>query len=177
MDTLLNRRSEDRQFLLSKNAALEREVEELKQTVAQLEGEFGVLLARLEALEWVTPSEYLSVENLLASGVDDVQEMDAEVAEYCVIVLGLGEANVTEDFLEDLIPASSTLFESVESLLKSKNVFVATDPNVARGWFHVDDFIFVEFAVEDRSDRDHPCDRGKGVVKVYSVNLGESLGD
>ncbi|KAF9642231.1 hypothetical protein BDM02DRAFT_3193640 [Thelephora ganbajun] len=80
LDSLLTRRSEDRQFLLSWNAALEREVEELKQLVTRLEGEFGVLLARVEALEWVTPSEYLSVENLLASGVDDIQEMDAEVA-------------------------------------------------------------------------------------------------
>ncbi|KAF9642268.1 hypothetical protein BDM02DRAFT_3133202 [Thelephora ganbajun] len=34
-----------------KNAALEREVEELKGEVTRLDGEFGVLLARVEALE------------------------------------------------------------------------------------------------------------------------------
>ncbi|KAF9641945.1 hypothetical protein BDM02DRAFT_3194209 [Thelephora ganbajun] len=66
-----------------KNAALEREVEGLKGQVARLEGEFGVLLARVEALEWVIPSEYLSVEDLLrAGGGGEVESMDSgEAAE------------------------------------------------------------------------------------------------
>ncbi|KAF9642374.1 hypothetical protein BDM02DRAFT_3193385 [Thelephora ganbajun] len=54
--------------LNARNSALEREVEELKDKVNQLDGEFGVLLACVEALEWVTPSEYLSVEDLLRTG-------------------------------------------------------------------------------------------------------------
>ncbi|KAF9643231.1 hypothetical protein BDM02DRAFT_3191996 [Thelephora ganbajun] len=64
LDTLANQRSEDRHSLLDKNAALEQEVEELKQTVMRLDGEFSVLLARVESLEWTAPSEYLSVDNL-----------------------------------------------------------------------------------------------------------------
>ncbi|KAF9649995.1 hypothetical protein BDM02DRAFT_3227113 [Thelephora ganbajun] len=80
LDTMLNTRSEDRRTLLGKNAALDREVGELKETVARLEGEFGVLLARVEALEWTAPSEYLSVDNLLDLGVGGVQEMEADEA-------------------------------------------------------------------------------------------------
>ncbi|KAF9647385.1 hypothetical protein BDM02DRAFT_3248424 [Thelephora ganbajun] len=69
------------QILLAKNAALDREVGELKDTVAWLEGEFGVLLARVEALEWVTPSKYLSVEDLLRVGAEGgIEEMDEGVA-------------------------------------------------------------------------------------------------
>ncbi|KAF9641906.1 hypothetical protein BDM02DRAFT_3133479, partial [Thelephora ganbajun] len=75
-----NQQVEDCRSLLEKNAALEREVEVLKQTVMRLDGEFGVLLARMEALEWVEPSEYLSVDNLLDLGVGGVQEMDADEA-------------------------------------------------------------------------------------------------
>ncbi|KAF9642379.1 hypothetical protein BDM02DRAFT_3193376 [Thelephora ganbajun] len=71
-------RSEDRQFLLGRNAALEREVEELKQMVARLDGEFGILLARVEALEWTAPSEYLSVEDLLWVGSEgEVASLDS----------------------------------------------------------------------------------------------------
>ncbi|KAF9642578.1 hypothetical protein BDM02DRAFT_3192999 [Thelephora ganbajun] len=83
LDSSINARVEDRRVLLAKNAALEREVEGLKGQVARLEGEFGVLLARVEALEWVTPSEYLSVEDLLrAGGGGEVESMDSgEAAE------------------------------------------------------------------------------------------------
>ncbi|KAF9642675.1 hypothetical protein BDM02DRAFT_3234267 [Thelephora ganbajun] len=83
LDSSINARVEDRRVLLAKNAALERDVEELKGQVARLDGEFGVLLARVEALEWVTPSEYLSVEDLLrAGGGGEVESMDSgEAAE------------------------------------------------------------------------------------------------
>ncbi|KAF9642723.1 hypothetical protein BDM02DRAFT_3192790 [Thelephora ganbajun] len=78
---MLNNRSEDRRTLLGKNAALDREVRELKETVARLEGEMGVLLARVEALEWTAPSEYLSVEDLLRMGGDGgVASMDSDEA-------------------------------------------------------------------------------------------------
>ncbi|KAF9641874.1 hypothetical protein BDM02DRAFT_3133504 [Thelephora ganbajun] len=41
----------------------------------------SVLLARVEALEWVTPSEYLSVEDLLrAGGGGEVESMDSDEA-------------------------------------------------------------------------------------------------
>ncbi|KAF9641957.1 hypothetical protein BDM02DRAFT_3194184 [Thelephora ganbajun] len=54
---------------------------ELKEVVTRLEGEFGVLLARVEALEWVTPSEYLSVEDLLRMGdKGGVVPMDSDEA-------------------------------------------------------------------------------------------------
>ncbi|KAF9641854.1 hypothetical protein BDM02DRAFT_3194416 [Thelephora ganbajun] len=86
LDTLLNQRSEDRRLLLGRNAALEREVEELKQMVVRLDGEFGVLLARVEALEWVAPSEYLLVEDLLrVGGEGEVASMDSDEA----AILGL----------------------------------------------------------------------------------------
>ncbi|KAF9647528.1 hypothetical protein BDM02DRAFT_3187867 [Thelephora ganbajun] len=62
----------------SRIAALEREVEELKDRVTRLDGEFGVLLARIEALEWTAPSEYLSVEDLLwMGGEGGVEPMDS----------------------------------------------------------------------------------------------------
>ncbi|KAF9643315.1 hypothetical protein BDM02DRAFT_3191857 [Thelephora ganbajun] len=81
LDGSINARVEDRRILLAKNAALDREVGELKDTVAQLEGEFGVLLAHVEALEWVTPSEYLLVEDLLRVGAEGgIEEMDEDVA-------------------------------------------------------------------------------------------------
>ncbi|KAF9641843.1 hypothetical protein BDM02DRAFT_3194443 [Thelephora ganbajun] len=81
LDSMLNTQSENRRFLLGKNAALEREVEGLKNQVARLEGEFGVLLARVEALEWVTPSEYLSVEDLLrVGGGGEVEPLDSDEA-------------------------------------------------------------------------------------------------
>ncbi|KAF9642861.1 hypothetical protein BDM02DRAFT_3230625 [Thelephora ganbajun] len=81
LDSSINARVEDRHVLLTKNAALEREVEELKGKVTRLDGEFGVLLARVEALEWVTPSEYLSVEDLLrAGGEGGVVPMDSDEA-------------------------------------------------------------------------------------------------
>ncbi|KAF9642865.1 hypothetical protein BDM02DRAFT_3132811 [Thelephora ganbajun] len=81
LDTVLTNRSEDRRLLLRKNADLDREVGELKDEVARLTGEFGVLLARIEALEWVTPSEYLSVEDLLRMGGDGgVALMDSDEA-------------------------------------------------------------------------------------------------
>ncbi|KAF9643596.1 hypothetical protein BDM02DRAFT_3191413 [Thelephora ganbajun] len=65
------------------NAALEQEVECLKQMVARLEGEFGVLLAQVEALEWTAPSEYLSVDDLLRMGAEgEVESMESsEVVE------------------------------------------------------------------------------------------------
>ncbi|KAF9642462.1 hypothetical protein BDM02DRAFT_3193185 [Thelephora ganbajun] len=54
---------------------------ELKETVARLEGELGVFLARVEALEWTAPSEYLSVEDLLrAGGEGGVVPMDSDEA-------------------------------------------------------------------------------------------------
>ncbi|KAF9643322.1 hypothetical protein BDM02DRAFT_3132511 [Thelephora ganbajun] len=83
LDSSINARVEDCRVLLAKNAALEREVEGLKGQVARLDGEFGVLLARVEALEWVTPSEYLSVEDLLRAGDGgEVASMDSgEAAE------------------------------------------------------------------------------------------------
>ncbi|KAF9642351.1 hypothetical protein BDM02DRAFT_3193420 [Thelephora ganbajun] len=81
LDASLNTRVDDRRNLLAKNSALEREVEELKEKVNRLDGEFGVLLARVEALEWVTPSEYLSVEDLLrAGGGGEVVPMDLNEA-------------------------------------------------------------------------------------------------
>ncbi|KAF9642546.1 hypothetical protein BDM02DRAFT_3193038 [Thelephora ganbajun] len=86
LDSLLNQRSEDRRFLLARNAALEREVEELKQMVARMDGEFSVLLARVEVLEWTAPSEYLSVEDLLREGSGgEVASMDSDEA----VALGL----------------------------------------------------------------------------------------
>ncbi|KAF9642973.1 hypothetical protein BDM02DRAFT_3192381 [Thelephora ganbajun] len=81
LDALLNHRSEDHCFLLGKNAALEREVEELKQMVMRMDGEYGVLLARVEALEWTAPSEYLSVEDLLRIGGEgEVAPMSSDEA-------------------------------------------------------------------------------------------------
>ncbi|KAF9641815.1 hypothetical protein BDM02DRAFT_3194510 [Thelephora ganbajun] len=82
LDTMLNHRSEDHRLLLGKNADLDREVGELKEVVTRLEGELGVLLARMEALEWAPSSEYLSVEDLLRLGGDGgVVSMDSgEVA-------------------------------------------------------------------------------------------------
>ncbi|KAF9643064.1 hypothetical protein BDM02DRAFT_3192262 [Thelephora ganbajun] len=81
LDALLNQWSEDCRFLLCRNATLEREVEELKQMVMWLDGEFGVLLARVEALEWTAPLEYLSVEDLLRIGGEgEVAAMDSDEA-------------------------------------------------------------------------------------------------
>ncbi|KAF9646416.1 hypothetical protein BDM02DRAFT_3188829 [Thelephora ganbajun] len=81
LDSLLNQRSKDHCFLLAQAATLEQEVEVLMQTVAQLEGEFGILLARVEALEWTTPSAYLSVEDLFCQGAGgEVEEMDSDAA-------------------------------------------------------------------------------------------------
>ncbi|KAF9650824.1 hypothetical protein BDM02DRAFT_3127360 [Thelephora ganbajun] len=80
LDASINTRVEDCQTLLAKNVALEREVEVLKRMVMRLDGEFSVLLAWVEALEWVAPLEYLSMEDLLGLGTGEVQEMEAEVA-------------------------------------------------------------------------------------------------
>lgn len=65
-----------------------------------------------------------------------------------VIVFGSGEADLAENLPEDLIPASSALLESVERFLEAKDVLVATDSNITRGWLHVYDFIFIKFTVE-----------------------------
>ncbi|KAF9651313.1 hypothetical protein BDM02DRAFT_3184576 [Thelephora ganbajun] len=63
------------------NAALEQEAEVLKQKVAQLEGEFSVLLAWVEVLEWTSPLEYLSVEDLLRLDAEgEVSEMSSSEA-------------------------------------------------------------------------------------------------
>ncbi|KAF9642722.1 hypothetical protein BDM02DRAFT_3192789 [Thelephora ganbajun] len=81
LDAMLNAQSENRRFLLGKNAALEREVEGLKQRLESLSGEFGVLQARVEALEWVSPSEYLSAEDLLRmGGGGEVAPLDSDEA-------------------------------------------------------------------------------------------------
>ncbi|KAF9642742.1 hypothetical protein BDM02DRAFT_3192761 [Thelephora ganbajun] len=64
-----------------KNAVLEREVEGLKQRLEFLSGEFGVLQARVEALEWVSPSEYLSAEDLLRmGGGGEVEPLESDEA-------------------------------------------------------------------------------------------------
>ncbi|KAF9643145.1 hypothetical protein BDM02DRAFT_3192131 [Thelephora ganbajun] len=80
LDSSLNARVEDHHVLLAKNAALEHKVEMLHQTVGRLDGELGVLLARVEALEWVALSEYLSMEDLLGLGTREVQAMESDVA-------------------------------------------------------------------------------------------------
>ncbi|KAF9642390.1 hypothetical protein BDM02DRAFT_3193361 [Thelephora ganbajun] len=72
---------EDHWVLLAKNVALECEVEVLKQTVVQLDGEFGVLLVQVEVLEWTNPSEYLLVEDLLRLGTEgEVNPMELSEA-------------------------------------------------------------------------------------------------
>ena len=63
-------------------------------------------------------------------------------------MFGSLESDVVEDFEQNLIPLSSTLLESIKSLVESKNVFVITDANGARGWFHIDDFVLSEFTIE-----------------------------
>ncbi|KAF9648383.1 hypothetical protein BDM02DRAFT_3187144 [Thelephora ganbajun] len=80
LDSSINSWVDDHWVLLSKNAALECEVEMLRQTVERLDGEFGVLLAWVKALEWTAPSEYLSVEDLLRLGEGTVAEMEEDVA-------------------------------------------------------------------------------------------------
>ncbi|KAF9645008.1 hypothetical protein BDM02DRAFT_3207848 [Thelephora ganbajun] len=107
LDSLLNKQSEDCQFLLERNAALEREVTELKQGMGQLEGEFGVLLARVESLEWVSPSEYLSTDSLLWQGAKGVV---VDMSPDTVL-----EAGLCQDFgllvdRPDLIDTSAPLF-------------------------------------------------------------------
>ncbi|KAF9642965.1 hypothetical protein BDM02DRAFT_3229694 [Thelephora ganbajun] len=103
LDALLNQRSKDRHFLLCRNATLEREVEELKQMVTWLDGEFGVLLARVEALEWTAPSEYLLVEDLLRiGGKGEVAAMDSDEA------AGLGLRPNFQDLVDRLDPVNIT---------------------------------------------------------------------
>ncbi|KAF9642391.1 hypothetical protein BDM02DRAFT_3193363, partial [Thelephora ganbajun] len=81
LDTVLTNRSEDHRLLLRKNADLDCEVGELKEVVTRLEGELGVLLAHVEALEWTAPSEYLSVEDLLRMGGEGgIAPMDSDEA-------------------------------------------------------------------------------------------------
>ncbi|KAF9641941.1 hypothetical protein BDM02DRAFT_3133451 [Thelephora ganbajun] len=109
LDASINTQVEDRRTLLAKNAALEHEVEELKQTVTWLDGEFGVLLARVEVLEWVALSEYLSVEDLLGLGTGGVQEMEAEVASKMGLWPDFGplvDRPNTVDLSEPLFPYS-----------------------------------------------------------------------
>ena len=38
---------------------------------------------------------------------------------YSVVVFGSGEANISKDFPENLVPSASTLFESIEHLQES----------------------------------------------------------
>ncbi|KAF9642905.1 hypothetical protein BDM02DRAFT_3192478 [Thelephora ganbajun] len=103
LDALLNWRSEDCRFLLCRNAALEREVEELKQMVTRMDGEFGVLLAQVEALEWTAPSEYLSVEDLLrVGGEGGVASMDLDEAAM------LGLCPDFQDLVDRLDPVDTT---------------------------------------------------------------------
>ncbi|KAF9642854.1 hypothetical protein BDM02DRAFT_3192584 [Thelephora ganbajun] len=71
MDALLNQHSEDHHFLLGQNAALKHEVEGLKQGMAALEGEFSVLVAWMEGLEWLSSSKYLSMDELLCIGTGE----------------------------------------------------------------------------------------------------------
>ncbi|KAF9643316.1 hypothetical protein BDM02DRAFT_3132512 [Thelephora ganbajun] len=107
LDASLNVRVDDHRTLLAKNSALEHEVEELKHKVNQLDGEFGVLLACVKALEWVTPSEYLSVEDLLRLGTGEVQEMEVEVASKMGLQLDFGplvDRPDPVDILEPLFP-------------------------------------------------------------------------
>ncbi|KAF9642948.1 hypothetical protein BDM02DRAFT_3132749 [Thelephora ganbajun] len=81
LDSSVNAWVEDCQVLFDKNVALVCEVEVLKQTVEQMDGELGVLLAQVEALEWVNPLEYLSVKDLLRLGAEgDIMEMDTTAA-------------------------------------------------------------------------------------------------
>ncbi|KAF9643285.1 hypothetical protein BDM02DRAFT_3132536 [Thelephora ganbajun] len=86
----------DEVALLAKNVALECEVE-------GLDGEFGVLLACIEALEWVAPSEYLSVEDLLRMGGEgEVASMETNEA------VALGLRPDFQDLVDRLDPIDTT---------------------------------------------------------------------
>lgn len=60
-----------------------------------------------------------------------------------MIMVGADETDLIENSFEDLVPSSSALLESVESLEELENFIVIADLNVARGWFHVNDFVLV----------------------------------
>ena len=60
-----------------------------------------------------------------------------------VIMFRLGEADLTKNLSEDLIPASSALLESIEHFLEVKDMLVATDSNLTRGQLHVYYFVFI----------------------------------
>ncbi|KAF9643643.1 hypothetical protein BDM02DRAFT_3191359 [Thelephora ganbajun] len=81
LDTLLNQHSKDCHYLLGWNAALECKVEELTQGMATLEGEFSVLVVRMEGLEQASSSEYLLIKEMLCLGTgEDVLPLSSDEA-------------------------------------------------------------------------------------------------
>ena len=65
-----------------------------------------------------------------------------------MIMLGSGKTNVAEDFLKNLIPCSSALFESIDSFEELKNFSVAADLNVTVRTTSVEGFSSEELCLD-----------------------------
>ncbi|KAF9642103.1 hypothetical protein BDM02DRAFT_3193917 [Thelephora ganbajun] len=104
------------QFLLAWNTALEREVEELKQGLATLEGEFRVLVARMDGLERGSLSEYLSIDKLLCM---DLGTVPSPLSLDEALALGIRQDYGPLETVTQLIPITEDEEQEIEDHLVS----------------------------------------------------------